>query len=185
MSNASTFSSALPDRIRLDSITCLLDTEQLFEDLEYGGLRRLKLLQVGCADLVVLNKTELVSEELVAKTRAWIDEQLNRVRVVEAVKADIPLEVLLSVGQFERVDSTSASTGNEGPGAEHRVAFDTWSYEGSEPLDLEKIRDLVRHRLPGAVYRCTGILYSTHHPNLRWNAPSVISACTWGWKFAA
>ena len=92
----------------------------------------------------------------VAKTQAWIDEQLNRVRVVEAVKADVPLEVLLSVGQFERMDSTSASTGIEGAEAEHCVAFDTWSYEGSEPLDLEKIRDLVRHRLPGAVYRCKG-----------------------------
>ena len=55
-----TFSDmALRDRIRLDSVTCVIDADQVFAHPEYPPLLELKLRQIGFADMLILNKVEL------------------------------------------------------------------------------------------------------------------------------
>src|SRR5271167_4812718 len=46
----------LRDRIRLDSVICVVDAEQVFAHPEYPALMALKLQQIGFADMLVLNK---------------------------------------------------------------------------------------------------------------------------------
>ena len=170
MSIAATFSNALPDQIRLDSITCVVDAEQFFSDWEYEGVRRLKLLQIGCADLVVLNKTDLVGDEQLREITDWIDEQLNRVRVIKTSNGQVPLEILLSVGRFEwaRLEGRGSCGDQCSDGShDHARSFATWSYESDRPLDLSALREFIRHRLPGSIYRCKGILYCTEYPDRR------------------
>ena len=54
-----TFSDlGLRDRIRLDSVTCVVDADQVFAHPEYPPLLDLKLRQVGFADMLILNKVE-------------------------------------------------------------------------------------------------------------------------------
>jgi len=48
------------DRIRLDSIMCVVDAEQIFAAPE---MMELKLRQVAFADMVILNKVDLVAPE--------------------------------------------------------------------------------------------------------------------------
>jgi len=86
--------------LRLDSITCVVDAEGLFVDREDEALTMLKLRQIGFADLIILNKTDLVGPEHVETIRRWIDSHLNRVRMVEADHCNVPLEVLLGAGRF-------------------------------------------------------------------------------------
>jgi G3E family GTPase len=73
----------LRDRIRLDSIICVIDADQVFAHPEYPPLIELKLHQVGFADMVILNKIDLAGAEQVEKIRAWLDEHFNRLRIVE------------------------------------------------------------------------------------------------------
>ena len=94
-----TFSMArLRDRIRLDSITCVLDAEQVFAAPE---LERLKLWQIACADMLILNKVDLVDGAQLERIYSWLDERFHRVRVLETSHCDVPLEVLLSAGRFD------------------------------------------------------------------------------------
>lgn len=81
--------------MRLDSVSCLVDAEGVFAHADDAGLTALKLRQIGFADLVVRNKADLVTPAHVEVIRDWIGLHLNRVRVVEAAHADVPLEVLL------------------------------------------------------------------------------------------
>src|SRR5262249_22014967 len=53
-------SAAFRDRIRLDSITCVVDAEQVFAAPEQ---MHLKLWQIGFADLLILNKVDLVGRD--------------------------------------------------------------------------------------------------------------------------
>ncbi|MGH7179976.1 MAG: CobW family GTP-binding protein, partial [Tepidisphaeraceae bacterium] len=69
------------ERIRLDSITCVLDAEQVFEAPEQ---MELKLWQIACADMLVLNKIDLVKPDQIAKIKAWLDEHFHRYRLIEA-----------------------------------------------------------------------------------------------------
>ncbi len=54
----------LQDRLRLDSITCVMDAEQVFAAPEQ---MKLKLWQIGFSDLLVLNKVDLVGPAQIEK----------------------------------------------------------------------------------------------------------------------
>ena len=90
--------SSLIDRVRLDSIICVVDAEQVFAAPEQ---MELKIWQVAMADMVLLNKADLVGPEQIERIREWLDDRLHRYRLLEATRCDVPLEVLLGVGRFD------------------------------------------------------------------------------------
>ena len=154
---AVTFTDAgFRDRIRLDSITCVVDAEQVFAAPEHV---KLKLWQIGCADLLILNKVDLVGDEQVTKIKAWLDEHFHRYRLIEAKHCNVPLEILLSVGRFDAAPSVHHHE-------DHTNTFSTWSYETDQPLALEALREAAS-RLPVSIYRCKGVIQSTDAPERR------------------
>jgi G3E family GTPase len=173
-----TFSDAgLRDRIRLDSVTCVLDADQVFAHPEYPPLMELKLLQVGFADMLILNKVDLAGPEQVRKVRAWLDEHFNRLRIVETNYCEVPYEILLGVGRFdparaglnshtEEHGCTESNCLHDHHVQDHSNVFSTWSYETDKPLSLEALRETTR-RLPGSVYRAKGVVYTTDAPQQR------------------
>jgi hypothetical protein len=88
-------------RIRLDSITCVVDAEQIFAQPELPDLMALKLRQIAFSDMMILNKCDLAGPERMRQVRSWIDDQFSRLRIIEAAYCDVPLEFLLSVGRFD------------------------------------------------------------------------------------
>jgi G3E family GTPase len=178
-----TFTDAnLRDRIRLDSVTCVVDADQVFAHPEYPALLELKLRQVGFADMLILNKVDLAGPEQVAKVRAWLDEHFGRLRIVETNYCEVPNEILLGVGRFDpargELDSHAVECnctdpsyrdephGHSHNGQNHSNEFSTWSYETDQPLALEALRETMR-KLPGSVYRAKGVVYSTDAPHRR------------------
>jgi len=131
-----------------------------------------QLRQIGFADLVVLNKTDLVGPEHIEVIREWIGLHKQPVRIIETAYCDVPLEVLLGVGRFD-----SASIAAEGPaqsGTDHLhhpdavdEMFDRWSYRTTEPLSIEELRRVVQRELPESVYRCKGVIYAADSPETR------------------
>ena len=75
------------DRIRLDSILCLVDAAQVFAVPE---LMELKLRQIAFADMLILSKTDLVGREEVGRITSWLDGHFHRYRLVEAPRGDVP-----------------------------------------------------------------------------------------------
>ncbi len=165
------------DRIRLDSIMCVLDAEQVFAAPE---MMELKLRQVAFADMLILNKVDLVTREEIDQIRAWLDDRFHRYRLVEACGGDVPLEILLSVGRFDpsrleggpSSDELDHSHDCDGPDcdhhahADHSQLFRTWSYETDEALSLKALKETAR-RLPAGVYRCKGVVHVAEEPDRR------------------
>ena len=147
---------AVRGRIRLDSIMCVVDAEQIFAAPE---MMELKLRQVAFADLLILNKIDLVTAGEVERIKAWLDDRFHRYRLVEASGGNVPLDILLSVGRFDpsQLDGTPH---------DHAQTFSTWSYETEEPLSLEALRDTAR-KLPAGVYRCKGVVHAAEEPGRR------------------
>ena len=146
----------LRDRIRLDSIMCVVDASQIFAVPE---LKELKLRQIAFADMLILNKVDLVSGDEIARIRAWLDEHFHRYRLVEATRGEVPLEILLSAGRFD-------GTARYLPVSDHAQTFSTWSYETDRPVSLEALREAAR-KLPANVYRCKGVIHSADAPDRR------------------
>ncbi|MGI9516685.1 MAG: CobW family GTP-binding protein [Pirellulaceae bacterium] len=155
------------DRIRLDSITCVVDADQVFAHPEYPDLQELKLLQVAWSDMVILNKVDLAGPERLQQVRDWIGECLNRVRIVEAKHCDVPLEILLSVGRFDPACPDRGRTIDGDAGLNHAASFRKWSYQSTQPMSLAALDELVKQRLPGSIYRCKGFVFSVEEPDRR------------------
>jgi len=168
---------SLRDRIRLDSIICVVDADQVFAHPEYPPLIELKLHQVGFADMLILNKVGLAGPEQVEKVRAWLDEHFNRLRIVETDYCEVPHQILLGVGRFDparaALNPDAADPGCGDPtchdhahGHVHSDMFSTWSYETDQPLALKVLRETMR-KLPGSVYRAKGVVHTTDAPERR------------------
>lgn len=85
--------------VKIDSILTVMDAEQ------YKNLGRANMMlamdQVGVADIIILNKVDLVTPEEREKIkREWIYEINPRARVIEAEYGKVPLELVLGVGEF-------------------------------------------------------------------------------------
>ena len=160
--------------LRLDSITCIVDAEAIFTDGDNADLSLLKIRQVGYSDLVILNKVDLVTPTHIEVIEEWIGLHLNRVKIIEAVHCDVPLEILLAVGRFDpenmvrQTDSINIELGDAAHES-HAAGdmFQTWSFVTDRPLSLERLREMVRKDLPASVYRCKGVLYSVDNPEKR------------------
>jgi G3E family GTPase len=173
---AVTFNDAsVRERIRLDSITCVMDADQMFAAPEQ---MQFKLWQIGFSDLLILNKVDLVSRNRIRNIKAWLAEYLNRYRLIEACHCNVPLEILLSVGRFdparsdidlralEHAGCAGANCGDEHHNHDHSTNFSTWSYETTRPLSLEALREAAR-KLPANIYRAKGVIYTSDAPDRR------------------
>ena len=168
------------DRIRLDSIMCVVDAEQIFAAPE---MMELKLRQVAFADMLILNKVDLVAPEEIGRIKVWLDDRFHRYRLVQTSRGNVPLEILLSVGRFDpsqldfspaheeadhhaHCDDPDCGHHFHGHAHDHAQLFRTWSYETEERLSLEALRETAR-RLPASIYRCKGVIHSAEEPERR------------------
>jgi cobalamin biosynthesis protein CobW len=109
--------------------------------------------QLASADLVVLNKADLIDAEGLAKVRAEVAEELPpAVKVVEASSGRLPLNVLLGVGAESEAHIDSRRTHHdshhdgEGHDDHDHDAFDSISIdlpEADEALLLDALTQLV------------------------------------------
>ncbi|UCH74897.1 MAG: GTP-binding protein [Rhodospirillales bacterium] len=158
------------DMIRLDSITCLVDAEQVFAAPEQ---MELKLRQMAFSDMIILNKVDLVGRDTVQRVRDWLGSRFKRYRLVEAVNADVPLDILLSVGRFAETQLEAAEHHVHGDGCscadhdpDHTARFTTAMLRTNRPVALSGLRSAVKH-LPGDIYRVKGFVFSEEDPEHR------------------
>ena len=166
--------------LRLDSITCIVDAEAVFTHGDNTVLSTLKMRQIAFADMVVLNKVDLITPEHIEVIREWIGHYLNRIRIIEAVHCNVPLEILLAVGRFEPENvlklHNNPAARNTGQHHDHdslEHTFDTWSFESERPFSLKALREMVHKELPASIYRCKGIVFTAESPNTRFTLQIV------------
>jgi G3E family GTPase len=170
---AFTFINAgLRERVRLDSILCLVDATQIFAVPEQ---MELKLRQIAYSDMLILSKSDLVNREEVGRIKSWLDERFPRYRLVEASRGQVPLEILLASGRFDpaQLDAAGALTEQCSGGQcdhphhqHHTSSFSTWSFHTEKPLSLDALRSAAA-RLPANIYRAKGVVYSSEVPERR------------------
>lgn len=178
----------LRNRLRIDSIIAVLDAENFDSLTGYNSI--LALDQVGVADIVLLNKADLVSRKKLDKLQSSVRRMVPRARVVETVEADVPLELLLDVGTFDlaRLTKKAALEVHVHPEADshereenshnhhhedhnhqhddHTILFSTWHYSDAQPLVFKSVRRAV-DRLPLGIFRAKGFVHLHEFPERR------------------
>jgi G3E family GTPase len=143
--------------LHLDGVVAVVDAEHFPPEGDPHHI--LAREQIALADLVILNKIDLVCEaergELMDALHRWVPHA----RIVEAVHGNVPLEVVLGIGRAlgDVPDSEPHQAGH---------GFSTLTFRERAPLSLEKLRKVFTE-LPPSVYRAKGFLYLADKPEAR------------------
>lgn len=151
----------LATRAGVDAIVTVVDAEQVLE-LD-GSQAALAADQVAAADIVVVNKNDLVDGARRRAVHDWVRSVTPQARIVDAVQGDVPLPVLLGAQLApERAFTARAAHAH----AHHDRVFETWSWRCEEPLAFQAVYEALR-TLPAEIYRAKGILALAEVPERR------------------
>lgn len=169
-------STRLASRLRLDAIVTVVDAENLLGLA--GEHQALATDQIQAADIVLVNKRDLVSAETLDRVQSWIRASAPRVRILVTAQCAVPLEILFDTAPLARAarerapaEVTTATTGTghgHGRGHGHAAVHDvtTWSWHEATPVALGPLYELLQ-RLPTEVFRAKGHLNLAEVPDRR------------------
>lgn len=148
---------------RLDGVIVVADAETVRARSadEYVGAQVTR--QLRGADLIVLNKTDLVGVRERAATRRWLRGLEPETRLVEAQHGVVPLPLLLG---DRPTDPTRHERDTAGHDHHRDPTYDTWSFTCDEPLDGDAVRTFAAG-LPEGIIRGKGILRLREAPERR------------------
>ena len=170
----------LRDATRLDSIITLIDAENFNDEVLHTKIGR---AQVIYGDILLLNKTDLVSKERLEEVENKLRDVKTDARIMHTIQGKVPLPLLLSVGLFEsdkivnqddrhhhiHHDHEHDHHGHSHHDHEHHhrdhqdheaiEGFTSLSFESDGPFSLRKFQNFLDNQLPQEVFRSKGILW--------------------------
>lgn len=165
------------EAIRIDSVLSVIDAEQILSiDKRYEVLA---MDQIGMADIIILNKVDLVNEVALQNVRDYIYSIIPGSRIFETTHAQVPMALILNVGAFdvERLvkrhpqgihihDAYGDEHDEHHHHDDHTLIFNTWSWTSHEALSYRALRRMTK-KLPESIYRAKGIFYLADAPERR------------------
>ncbi|MYI21986.1 MAG: GTP-binding protein [Gammaproteobacteria bacterium] len=174
-------SPELQSRTRVDSVLTVVDAEQIHQANEKH--HRLAVDQIAMADIVVLNKLDLINDEEREDLADFVRDTVPRARILEATFGEVPLDLVLGIGTYDlhrfagkpgldvhihadgEAHEHDHSHGNHHePHTDHTLVFNTWCYTTNKPLSRGAVLDAVK-TLPATIYRAKGIVYLSDIPS--------------------
>ena len=171
----------LQSRTRVDSILTVVDAEQIGQ--VQGKQRELALDQIATADMVVLNKIDLVSDGEREELADFVRDVVPRARILEAAFGEVPLGLVLGLGTYDlhrfagkpgldvHIHADGEEHGHDHADldhpehhTDHTLVFNTWCYRTDKPLSRGALRDALK-TLPATIYRAKGFVYLADTPS--------------------
>ncbi|KAB8145631.1 GTP-binding protein [Chloroflexia bacterium SDU3-3] len=150
--------------LMLDSVVAVVDAEQV--DARHG-YEATVIDQVSAADIVVLNKMDLVGEDRRGFLYTWVRQIVPRARILESTFGRVPLEFVMGAGKHRiALDAMAIDGHNHEHDHDHAQQFGTWSYTSETPLVLARLREVLG-ALPVSIYRGKGLVALADAPERR------------------
>jgi G3E family GTPase len=181
----------LRDLTRLDSIITVVDAANYSLDLFNS---QAAYSQIAYGDVILLNKTDLVSEEELQSLETKIREIKEGARIIHTKRSQVPLPLILSVGLFESDKYFDAEEAHEHEHHHHdhehhdhdhsecshdhhhdhdhhhhshhleNDGFTSLSFESDQPFAIRKFQYFLDNQLPDTVFRAKGIMWFEESP---------------------
>lgn len=158
--------SQLAALVALDGVFCVVDAAAL-PQLDYASME-LAIDQITGADMLVLNKVDLVTPQERKVTEDRLRGVMPSIRIVPAVEARIPRALMFEMARqddgtcaLHQGEAACSCHGHDGDHAHHDHShadiFASWSWRTESPLDEARFRAAIR-KLPPAIMRAKGVL---------------------------
>ncbi|MEQ1700926.1 MAG: GTP-binding protein, partial [Ilumatobacteraceae bacterium] len=145
---------------RLDAVIVLADAETVRRRSTDKHVGRHVLQQLRGADLIALNKTDLLDPERLADVRAWLAQTAPAVRVVESQHAGLPMAVVFD---REPVDDRQHPHHLHDAHDDHR----TWTVVNDQPAERASFDDWLAS-LDERIVRAKGFVHFADEPTTTW-----------------
>ncbi len=179
---------SLADVARLDTMVTVVDASTFTPDY-WGGqplaergqslgeddqrtVTDLLVEQVEFADVIVVNKVDLVSQEDLAKVIGAISTLNPRAKIVRSIRGRVQLDLLLNTGRFD-YERAAASAGwilelqGEHTPETETYGFQSFVYRARSPFDAERLWALIHHGpFWRNILRSKGFFWIAQQPNV-------------------
>jgi G3E family GTPase len=155
--------TGLRDFTHLDSIVTVVDAESFTPIEHYNS--NVAIDQIFCGDIIVLNKTDLVSEEKANKTENFLKSVKEGARILRSTYSKVPLSLLLDVNLSDP-DFFQETLANPVSDSQHlnNDGFMSVSFQSNRSFSLKKFQQFLDYQLPENVFRAKGILWFDESP---------------------
>ena len=149
----------------LESVIIVADAELVREKAQDKYVGQTVTQQLNSADILILNKVDLVDDGQRQAVREWLAQVVPHSRIYETQQGVVPLELLLNPETGRAI--RPAVHGHEPARQVHAGAeFVTWSYVGDAPLQRRPFERFLGE-LPESVVRAKGFLNLQDDPERR------------------
>ena len=146
--------------LALDGVIVLVDASVALTQSRDPLLADTLVRQLKAADLVIVNKTDLVTHEARTALHHWIESVAGRVPQFETAQAEVPLALLSGLA----MPTADAAPTHEGCGdhhdhghPDHGAVFETWSCRPQQVFEPAALRAWLLAPPPGLL-RLKGVL---------------------------
>lgn len=141
--------------LRLDGIIAVIDAEQFGLDASDNETAR---SQIAHADMVLLNKCDLVAPARLAEVSQSIHGLSPRARLLRTVQSAAPLAALLDIHAFKPGQSFAAWWEPASSSIVNESGFSSLSYISEQPFSLPRFQSFLDNGRPTGLYRAKGFL---------------------------
>jgi G3E family GTPase len=149
---------------RVDAILTVVDAEA-FTPEHFGG--EIAFRQVAYSDMILLNKTDLVTEAALEALEWFLQTVKPNPRIVRMAYGQVPLPLILDTRLY---DSSFCATSLEvdwskAVNQHENDDYMAVSFESDRPISLRKFQQFLDYQLPKEIFRGKGILRIENSPD--------------------
>jgi G3E family GTPase len=138
----------------LAGILVVADAEQVKIQARNKYVGETVVRQLSQANLIILNKIDLVSHEGLVSLRNWLADLAPGTPAIATTQSQVPIDVLLGI----QSNDVPISEQLDHQIHDHNHTFETWTIEHSTPLKRENLEHFARE-LGEDIYRAKGFVY--------------------------
>lgn len=170
----------LPKKVRLDAIVSVVDASRFFELWDTVGevedeegnvveepLAPLLADQVEFANILVINKVDLATQEELASLESFLRALNPKARILRAIRGAVPPEEILGVGVYDYEEGLRHPQWEEewrAPTKEtEEYGFQSFVYREKRPFRFAPFRTFLEN-FPGYILRSKGFIRFADHP---------------------
>lgn len=147
---------------RLNATVVLVDAAHVRTHVQDRYLEDTILRQIAAADLLILNKSDMVGADERAALEHWAGDLAPKAALLPTVRGRVPVDILL--GRRNPAATAIRDDDDHHHDAHHGDGFVSWSFAADRPFGSAALRDALR-ALPPWLLRGKGVLWLDDRPD--------------------
>ena len=151
------FNPAVQHLVEVQNMITLLDADLVIDD--QADYTDLAYSQIAVADLVVINKTDLVPPQRLETVRQKVEAIVPRARIWETTFGEVPLDLIFDDQMSRAMESLREKNKLLTPhnAHHHGEEFATWTFRSQAEWSFNALQRAVEH-LPKGIFRAKGMV---------------------------